>query len=559
MRADEEGTLAALKELRRELADPKIKEHRGRIVKTTGDGLLVEFASVVDAMRCAVEVQHEMAERNVGVPEERRIQFRIGINIGDIIKDGRDIYGDGVNVASRLEALAEPGGICVNRVVRDQVRDKLDFAFEDAGEQQVKNIARPLRVYRVRTGRIVAEGISTAQPALALPDKPSVAVLPFTNMSGDPDQEFVSDGIAEDVITALSRYPSLFVIARNSCFTYKGRAVDIKQVGHELGVRYVLEGSVRKAGNRIRVTAQLVEGETSNHVWAQRYDRDLADIFAVQDEITEAVTVAIAPAIANAELQRAVRRPPESLDAWAAYQRGLWHLSEANQDDNATAQRFFQRAIDLDRTFAGGYSGLALAQLQAAAVYQKLDLLEAQTSAETLARRAVALDGADAEARSCLGWALQARGELEGALAEIERALAMSPNLAVAHGQRGATLIFSGRPKEGLAAVQTSIRLDPRDPFSAIRLLHIACGLYFSGEYQETIEAAKRLIRSYPDFPDDLSLARRRARPTRSHRGSEGSLGQGNLTRAGRVRHVCPQASALVSAGRPRPPARRSA
>jgi adenylate cyclase len=324
-------------------------------------------------------------------------------------------------------------------------------------------------------------------------------------------------------------------------------------------VRYVLEGSVRKAGNRIRVTAQLVEGETSNHVWAQRYDRDLADIFAVQDEITEAVTVAIAPAIANAELQRAVRRPPESLDAWAAYQRGLWHLSEANQDDNATAQRFFQRAIDLDRTFAGGYSGFALAQLQAAAVYQTLDLLEAQTSAETLARRAVALDGADAEARSCLGWALQARGELEGALAEIERALAMSPNLAVAHGQRGATLIFSGRPKEGLAAVQTSIRLDPRDPFSAIRLLHIACGLYFSGECQETIEAAKRLIRSYPDFPDDLSLARRRARPTRSHRGSEGSLGQGNLTRAGRVRHVCPQASALVSAGRPRPPARRSA
>src|SRR5216683_1501300 len=501
MGADEEGTLAALKELRRELADPKIKEHRGRIVKTTGDGLLVEFASVVDAMRCAVEVQHEMAERNAGVPEERRLQFRIGINIGDIIKDGRDIYGDGVNVAARLEALAEPGGICVNRVVRDQVRDKLDFAFEDAGEQRVKNIARPLRVYRVRTGRVVGEARSTAQPPLALPDKPSVAVLPFTNMSGDPDQEFVSDGIAEDVITALSRYPSLFVIARNSCFTYKGRAVDVKQVGRELGVRYVLEGSVRKAGNRIRVTAQLVEAETGNHVWAERYDRDLADIFAVQDEITEAVTVAIAPAIADAEQQRAVRKPPGSLDAWAAYQRGLWHLSEANQNDNATAQRFFQQAVDLDPTFAGCYSALALLQLQTAAVYQKLGLFEAQSSAEALARRAVALDGADAEARSCLGWALQARGELEGALAEIERALVMSPNLAVAHGQRGATLIFSGRPKEGLAAVQTSIRLDPRDPFSAIRLLHIACGLYFSGEYEAVIEAAKRLIRSYPDFP----------------------------------------------------------
>jgi len=501
MGVDEEGTLSALKELRRELADPKIKEHRGRIVKTTGDGLLVEFASVVDAVRCAVEVQFEMAERNAGMPEEQRIEFRIGINLGDIIKDGRDIHGDGVNIAARLEALGEPGGICVNRVVRDQVRDKLDFAFEDAGEQRVKNIARPLRVYRIRPGRSVGDTMGAAQPALALPDKPSVAVLPFTNMSGESEQEFVSDGIAEDVITALSRYPSLFVIARNSSFTYKGRPVDVKQVGRELGVRYVLEGSVRKAGNRIRVTAQLVEAGTGNHVWADRYDRDLADIFAVQDEITEAVTIAIAPAIADAELQRAVRKPPDSLDAWAAYQRGLWHLSEANPDDNTIAQKFFRQAIDLDPTFAGGYSGLALAQLQAAAVYQKLGLLEAQSSAEALARRAVALDGADAEARSCLGWALQARGELQGALAEIERALGMSPNLAVAHGQRGATLIFAGRPKEGLAAVQTSIRLDPRDPFSAIRLLHIACGLYFSREYEEAIEAAKQLIRSYPDFP----------------------------------------------------------
>ena len=501
MGVDEEGTLSALKELRRELADPKIKEHRGRIVKTTGDGLLVEFASVVDAVRCAVEVQYEMAERNAGMPEEQRIQFRIGINLGDIIKDGRDIHGDGVNIAARLEALAEPGGICVNRVVRDQVRDKLDFAFEDAGEQRVKNIARPLRVYRIRPGRSAGDTMGAAQAPLALPDKPSVAVLPFTNMSGDAEQEFVSDGIAEDVITALSRYPSLFVIARNSSFTYKGRAVDVKQVGRELGVRYVLEGSVRKAGNRIRVTAQLVEAGTGNHVWADRYDRDLADIFAVQDEITEAVTISIAPAIADAELQRAVRKPPDSLDAWAAYQRGLWHLSEANPDDNTIAQKFFRQAIDLDPTFAGGYSGLALAQLQAAAVYQKLGLLEAQSSAEALARRAVALDGADAEARSCLGWALQARGELPGALAEIERALGMSPNLAVAHGQRGATLIFAGRPKEGLAAVQTSIRLDPRDPFSAIRLLHIACGLYFSREYEEAIEAAKQLIRSYPDFP----------------------------------------------------------
>jgi adenylate cyclase len=501
MGVDEEGTLAALKDLRRELADPKIKEHRGRIVKTTGDGLLVEFTSVVDAVSCAVEVQREMAERNASVPETRRIQFRIGINLGDIIKDGRDIFGDGVNVAARLEALAEPGGICVNANVRDQVLDKLAFAFEDAGEQKLKNIARPLRVYHVQLGQVVGEAMNAARPPLALPDKPSLAVLPFTNMSGDPEQEFVSDGIAEDVITALSHYPALFVIARNSTFTYKGRAVDVKHVGRELGVRYVLEGSVRKAGSRIRVTAQLIEAGTGNHVWAERYDRDLADIFAVQDEITHALTTALTPAIAEAELRRALRKPPESLDAWAAYQRGLWYLSKANRDDDTIAQNYFQQAIDLDPTFAAGYSALALAQLQGAAVYQKLSLLEAQSSAEALARRAVALDGAEGEARSCLGWALHSRGEPEGALVEIERALRMSPNLAVAHWQRGATLIFSGRPKEGLDALETCIRLDPRDPFMAVRLLHIACGLYFAREYDGVVEAAKRLIRSYPDFP----------------------------------------------------------
>jgi adenylate cyclase len=506
MGADEEGTLARLKALRRELADPKIKEHRGRIVKTTGDGLLLEFASVVDAVRCAVEVQREMAERNVDVLPDCRIEFRMGINVGDIIRDGRDIYGDGVNVAARLETLAEPGGICVSRMVRDQVRDKLDFSFEDMGEQQVKNIARPLRVHRLKLfeeecSPTVRPSNQASPPPLAVPDKPSVAVLPFTNMSGDPEQEFVSDGIAEDVITALSRYPSLFVIARNSCFTYKGRAVDVKQVGRDLGVRYVLEGSVRKAGNRLRVTAQLVEAQTGNHVWAERYDRDLADIFAMQDEITEAATIAVAPAIADAERQRAMRKAPESLDVWAAYQRGLWHLCKATPDDDAIARDLFQLAIDLDSTFAGSYSALALVQLQSAAIYQKLDPVEAQSSAEALARRAVALDGADAQARSCLGWALQARGELEGALVEIERALSMSPNLAAAHGHRGATLIFSGRQKEGLAALETCIRLDPRDPFLSVRLLHIACGLYFSREYEATVEAAKRLILSYPDFP----------------------------------------------------------
>jgi adenylate cyclase len=275
-------------------------------VKNTGDGFLAEFASVVDAVRCAIEVlQRGMAERNAGTPSEERIEFRVGINLGDVIAEGEDIFGDGVNIAARLEALAQPGGVFVSNTVHDHIRDRLPFAFEYLGEHQVKSIARPVRVYRVRDRAAPAEERLSASPQpLPLPDKPSIAVLPFTNMSSDPEQEFVADGIAEDIITALSRYPSLFVIARNSSFTYKGRTVDVKQVGRELGVRYVLEGGLRKAGNRIRVTAQLVEAETGEHVWADRYDRELTDIFAVQDEITEAVTIAIAPAIAAAEHRR---------------------------------------------------------------------------------------------------------------------------------------------------------------------------------------------------------------------------------------------------------------
>src|SRR5882672_6655502 len=384
MGADEEGTHERLKVHFQQLINPKVADHRGRVVKTTGDGLLVEFGSVVDAVRCAVEVQDGMAKRNVVVPIPERIEFRIGINLGVVIVEDDDIFGDGVNITARLEALAEPGGICVSRVVRDQVRDKLDFAFEDIGEQQVKNIARPVRVYRVRA--TASERPNTiAVPALTLPDKPSVAVLPFTNMSSVPEQEYFADGIAEDVITALSRYPSLFVIARNSTFTYKGRAVEIRQIGRELGVRYVLEGSLRKAGNRIRVTAQLIEAETGNHVWAERYDRDLADIFAVQDEISQAVTIAIAPAIEDAERQRAMRRPPESLDAWAAYQRGLWHLSKVTVEDFTIALKLFETGTHLDPGFAGCYSGLALGRLQASAVYQLVDPVEAQSSAELFA------------------------------------------------------------------------------------------------------------------------------------------------------------------------------
>ena len=500
MGIDEEGTHEHLQAHLGDLINPKIAEHRGRIVKNTGDGFLAEFASVVDAVRCAVEVQRGMADRDLEMADERRIRFRIGINLGDVIAEERDIFGDGVNVAARLEALAEPGGICISRVVRDQVRDRLDYIFEDLGEQAVKNIARPVRVFRVGDNAApIEERLPAWSQPLPLPDKPSIAVLPFTNMSSDPEQEFFADGIAEDIITALSRYPSLFVIARNSSFTYRGRAVDVKQVGCELGVRYVLEGSLRKAGNRIRVTAQLIEAETAQHIWAEHYDRDLADIFVVQDDITEAVTIAITPAIAEAEQQRAARKPPGSLDAWAAYQRGLWHFNKVSAEDNALARKFFQQAVDLDPRFAGGYKGLCAVESNEAD-YEGRGLSETLRSAEASARRAVALDGADAEARSLLSTALRRRGDYEGGLAEAERALTISPNMAGAHYAKGASLVSAGRPKEALAAIERSIRLDPRR--SAVRFNQIALALYFTGEYDAAVDAANRAIRSSPNYPN---------------------------------------------------------
>jgi adenylate cyclase len=499
MGEDEAGTAQALRE-HRAAADPLVAQYGGRIVKTTGDGVLIEFGSVVGAVQCAIALQRLTTERNAGSPGDRRMEWRIGIHLGDVLVEGDDILGDGVNIAARLEALAEPGGICISDDTFRQVRGKIEAEFADIGEQSLKNIARPLRVYSIGASP-ATEQPTTSPTALSLPDKPSIAVLPFANMSGDPEQEFFADGIAEDIISALSRYPSLFVIARNSCFTYKGRPVDVKQVGRELGVRYVLEGSLRKSGNRIRVTAQLVEADTGKHVWAERYDRDLADVFALQDEITEAVTIAIAPAIADAEQHRAMRKPPGSLDAWAAYQRGLWHLTKLNADDNELAQRFFQQAIELDPSFSGGYGGLARAQ-SLALDFHGQGLPETLSSAETLARQAVALDGADAEAHSSLGHALRRRGDYEGGRAEAERALTISPNLAAAHAVLGQSLVFSGRLEEGVAALGTCIRLDPCAPTLGSVLNQIALGLYFSRKYEAAVEAAKRAIRSYPDFPN---------------------------------------------------------
>jgi adenylate cyclase len=343
--------------------------------------------------------------------------------------------------------------------------------------------------------------LGVLQPHLPFPDKPSIAVLPFANLSPDPEQEYFVDGIADDLITALSRYPSLLVIARNSSFSYKGIDVNVQRVGRELGVRYVLEGSVRKADTRVRVTTQLIETESGTHIWANRYDANLTDIFAVQDEITHAVSTAIAPAVADAERHRAVRRPPDKHDSWSAYQRGLWHLSRATPEDNKAAQQFFAEAIAIDANFSGGYTGLALAQMQESGLFGIRPVAEARISIKALALRAVATDESDAEAHSCLSWALNFDGDYDGALAEARRALTISPNLASAHRALGTTLIFAGEPRQGLVATQTSIRLDPRDPLLPWHLNRVAIAHYFAREYEAAVDTARRVIRHYPDFP----------------------------------------------------------
>jgi TolB-like protein/class 3 adenylate cyclase len=405
MGANEEGTLVQLKTVRKALVDPTIAKHRGRIVKTTGDGMLVEFASAVDAVRGAVEVQRSMAEQNASLPQDQRIEFRIGIHVGDIIIDDNDIFGDGVNVVARLEGIAEPGGICVSNDAYRQVRGKVEIVCDDMGPQPLKNIAEPMQVWRVR---LIGQNYPTGQSgstanerqALPLPDKPSIAVLPFQNMSGDPEQEYFADGVVEDIITALSRFKSLFVIARNSSFTYKGKAVDIKQVGHELGVRYVLEGSVRKAAGKVRITGQLIDAATGSHLWADKIDGSLEDIFDLQDQVTARVVGAIAPKLDNAEIERASRKPIENLDAYDCVLRGKAFARYAGHEENNEALRFFYRAIELDPRMASA-CGLAADRY----VVRKtngwfIDKERDYAEARSLAERAVFLGQEDAVALS---------------------------------------------------------------------------------------------------------------------------------------------------------------
>ncbi|HXZ00793.1 MAG TPA: adenylate/guanylate cyclase domain-containing protein [Stellaceae bacterium] len=500
MGRDEEGTLAALKALRRELVDPAIEEHRGRIVKTTGDGMLLEFPSVVDALRCAVLVQDAMKERNRAVPREARIEFRVGINLGDVIIDGGDVYGDGVNIAARLEGLAEPGGICVSQTVLDHARGKVPFAAEDAGEQALKNIDRPVRVWRIASERT---GVTAPQPSPA-PRKPTIAVLPFANMSGDPEQEFFADGLTEDILTELSRFHELFVISRNSVFVYKGKAVNVQSVAKELGVQYVVEGSVRKSSNRVRVTVQLIEAEGDHHLWAERYDRELKDIFDIQDEITTAIAAVLPGRVEAAARERVKRKTPENLAAWELVLAGKLLHHRSHCEDNVQALRMLERAIALDPDYAHAHAWRACTLGQSYVRGWCSDVDATLRAIRDELRIARGLDDNDSDVHRILAATnLVVSHDHERALHHQARALALNPNDDLIVVQQGEMLTWIGRAEEGIEWIRKAMRLNPYHPERFWS--HLGRAYFVARRYSEAIEAFGHVAQ--PDHGQHAFLA----------------------------------------------------
>jgi len=497
MGVDEAGTLAQLKTHRRELIDPKIAEHRGRVVKTTGDGILIEFPSVVEAVGCAVEMQQGMVDRNADVSEDKRITFRVGVNVGDIIIDGDDIHGDGVNIAARLEAMADPGMVCLSAAAWEQVRGKVPFGADDLGEHQLKNIERVVRVFRIASG---ASATVTRKP-LTLPDKPSIAVLPFTNMSGDPEQEYFADGMVEDIISGLSRIGWLFVIARNSSFTYKGRMVDVRQVGRELGVRYVLEGSVRKAGSRVRITGQLVDATTGGHIWADRFDGALEDVFDVQDRVTASVVGAIEPRLQQAEIERVGRKPTESLQAYDYFLRGMASFHLFARDSLLEARRLYQRATELDPNYASPYGMAAWCILQSRINGWLADPEHEIAEGVRLARRAATLGKDDPTALWSSGWSLaRLAGEVETGATHIERALALNPNSAAAWTASGWVRIYLGEPTNAIERFERAMRLSPLDPFAFSAYFGTGLAHLLARHSDEAVSWMRKASQEQPDW-----------------------------------------------------------
>jgi TolB-like protein/class 3 adenylate cyclase len=507
MGADEEGTLERLKALRRELVDPKIAEHHGRIVKTTGDGLLVEFASVVDAVRCAVEVQHTMPERNTDVTPNDRIELRIGINLGDVIVEGDDLYGDGVNIAARIEALADAGGVFVSNTVHDHVRDRLPFFFEDLGEQQVKNITRPVRVYRVHDVLARSPSAPGSTPLL-LPDKPSIAVLPFANMSGDPEQEYFADGMVEEIITALSRTRWLFVIARNSSFTYKGQTVDVKQVGRELGVRYVLEGSVRKAGGRVRITAQLIDAVTGTHLWADHFDGSLEDVFELQDRVAVSVAGVIEPALQAAEMRRSARLTID-LTAYDLYLRALAAFFPITRERAFEALGLLKQGIAIDRHYGPALSLAAICHMALVRDGWAEEAQRSRCKAIEFARQALEVSENDPRILANAAVVLAHFGEDMGAMIGlIDRALWLNPSYARGWNLSGGLRLWAGQPDLAIEHLETARRLSPREPVGA-PLSMIGGAYFFKLGLKRRRQSYFCPFKTTPDIPPHTAILQR--------------------------------------------------
>jgi len=495
MGEDEDSTVRTITAYREAMTN-LVQQHRGRVVDSPGDNLLAEFASVVDAVRCAVEIQEELRTRNAELPENRKMEYRIGVNLGDVIEEGERIYGDGVNITARVEGLAEGGGICISGTAYDQIENKLAFRYQYLGEQGVKNIKKPVRVYRILTE--VEGAVPKVSGELKLPDKPSIAVLPFVNMSGDPEQEYFSDGMTEEIITALSKIPRLFVIARNSSFVYKGKSVKVQEVGRELGVRYVLEGSVRKAGDRVRITAQLIEATTGNHLWAERYDRDLKDVFALQDEITMKILMALQVKLTEGEQARVLGKGTENYEAYVKILQGREHIYRMSKEGNVLARQSFEEAIALDPEFAVAYTYLAWTYL--------LELLaglgdspgQSVARAIEFAQKALTLDDSLADAHALSGSIYLVQRQWEKAVAEGERSVALNPNSADNIGLLGMTLYSVGRPEEAIALVKKAIRLNPMPPDWLLE--NLATAYRMTGRHDEAIAEFKRVLHRNPDY-----------------------------------------------------------
>jgi adenylate cyclase len=543
MGEDEAATVRTLETYKRVVSD-LIQQHRGRVVDSPGDNILAEFASVVDAVQCAVAVQKEIQARNLELPETRRMQFRIGINLGDVIEEEDRIYGDGVNIAARLESLAEPGGICVSKTAFDHIETKLPLGYEYLGEQTVKNIAKPVPAYKVqmdprvtvkakaevkpkegvrRRPMIIAlvvvllmaaaaavfwrfafppaglkgEKASQQQMAVPLPDKPSIAVLPFNNLSGDSAQEYFSDGITEEIITALSKVPKFLVIARNSTFTYKGKPVKVQQVSQELGVRYVLEGSVQKAGDKVRITAQLIDAPTGNHLWAERYDRNLNDLFAVQDEITKKIITAMQVRLTEGEQVQAAARSTNNLEAYLKYLQARDLLNRGNPQSTALARRLAEEAIALDPMYSSAYYVLARTAITEAWQETGKSPQDSLAKSIELLHKAIALDATNAEAHSLLGWIFSMTRQHDKAVAEGEKAVALDPNSAESHMNFGKILTFAGRYEASIPEYQTAIRLNPIPP--SIYLYSLGISYTLTRQYDEAIHWCEKAVRREPN------------------------------------------------------------